>query len=528
MKINLTKIFDSNWFFVSLVCFVVVLPFSQALVSIFSGIVLFTAIAEDNLANKLSRIKERKVLLFLPAIFIIYLITSIISYHSGNDLYDLQKTLFFFVLPVAFILGKNINSKQKRFLFYSFALAILVSTFVAIINWTFHNKSGNFSVHDVSLVSHIRFSFQLILIFWFLIIFIQKNFKTLNIYLIIGLLTLAFYFISFLVFQQSLTGLVAFCASLYFFAVYIGLQQNHKHKIIKFLLIVGISSAPLFYVWKVYDSFYDFEKVDKALIDKKTEKGNDYHHDFENKMVENGRYVYLYICEKEMREEWNKISEYKYDSIGLNGYPVYSTLIRYLTSKELRKDAKGVLTLNEQDIHNIENGIANVIFQEKKYSLYPRLYQTVWEYYVYSETGYADNQSFSQRIEFSKAAISIIKQNFWLGVGPVNWQTAFKKAFIANNSKLSEERYASSHNQYLNYLVKFGIIGFMLILFFLIYPVVKTQRYRDPLFLIFLVFLFFANFADSNFESHMGSSFFVFFYCLFLISDGINYIKIEK
>ena len=207
---------------------------------------------------------------------------------------------------------------------------------------------------------------------------------------------------------------------------------------------------------------------------------------------------------------------------------MYSTLIRYLTSKELRKDAKGVLALSEQDIQSIESGIANVIFQEKKYSLYPRLYQTVWEYYVYSETGYADNQSFSQRIEFSKAAISIIKQNFWFGVGPVNWQTEFKKAFIANNSKLSEERYASSHNQYLNYLVKFGIIGFMLILFFLIYPVVKTHRYRDPLFLIFLVFLFFANFADSNFESHMGSSFFVFFYCLFLISDGINYIKIEK
>ena len=55
------------------------------------------------------------------------------------------------------------------------------------------------------------------------------------------------------------------------------------------------------------------------------------------------------------------------------------------------------------------------------------------------------------------------------------------------------------------------------ILFLLLFPVVKTKSYNDPLFLVFLVFMFFANFADSNFESHMGSSFFVFFYCFFMI-----------
>ena len=70
--------------------------------------------------------------------------------------------------------------------------------------------------------------------------------------------------------------------------------------------------------------------------------------------------------------------------------------------------------------------------------------------------------------------------------------------------------------------------GLVIIMVLLIYPVVKTKNYRDPLFLVFLVFMFFANFADSNLESHMGSSFFLFFYCLFMVRPVESYLTIEK
>jgi O-antigen ligase len=147
---------------------------------------------------------------------------------------------------------------------------------------------------------------------------------------------------------------------------------------------------------------------------------------------------------------------------------------------------------------------------------------------MYSITGNPSYQSFSQRIEYSKAATSIIKKNFWFGVGAGNWKEEFKRTYIRNNSKLEEGLYASSHNQYLNYMVKFGIVGLIAIMFFITYPIVKTQSYKDQLFLIFLVFLFFANFSDSNFESHMGSSFFIFFYCLFLIQPNDLYLNLEE
>ena len=132
-----------------------------------------------------------------------------------------------------------------------------------------------------------------------------------------------------------------------------------------------------------------------------------------------------------------------------------------------------------------------------------------------------------KRIEFAKAAITIIKENWLLGVGTGEWKTAFSNAFKENHAKLDESHYASSHNQYLNYMVKFGVFGFLFIMFALIYPVVKTKRYRDLLFMIFLAFMFFANFADSNLESHMGSSFFFFFYCVFLIGP-IDYLSLSE
>jgi hypothetical protein len=333
-----------------------------------------------------------------------------------------------------------------------------------------------------------------------------------------------FYFLFFLFFQQSLTGLIAFGASIFYFTVYSLLKLKGSFKWIYSSIVTVLVLFPIVYLGGIIIRFYQIEKVDQQNIGWTTLKGNNYSHDFKNPTVENGRFVYLYICDDELRTEWNKISKINYDSIISTGYPLNASLIRYMTSKGLRKDAEGVKALTQQDILNIEKGYTNIIFQKKKYSPYPRIYQTVWEYYMYSKTGDPSYQSFSQRLEFARAAITIIKENPWFGVGAGNWKEEFRKTFEKSNSKLDKELYASSHNQYLNYMVKFGIPGFLIIMFLLVYPVIKSKSYIDPLFLTFLVFMFAANFGDSNFETHMGSSFFLFFYCLFITNKNKNYL----
>jgi hypothetical protein len=523
---QLTDKLKSNfsWFFASLLLFVTVVPFSQALVSITSGILLFSSFLDEPIRVKTERIKSKNLLLLVASVFIIYLLSYLILKKPESSAYDLQKSLFFLIIPLAFMIGKPLTNAQIRILLMVFIVAVFGSTIVAWFNWFFNRGTADFAVHKITLISHIRFSFQLILVFWILVFTLKMNFYNLSLNQKLTIFFSCFYFLFFLFFQQSLTGLIAFGASTFLFTVYSLFTLKGRFKWIFSSIVIILVLFPIFYLGGIIIRFYQFEMVDRQNIERTTLNGNNYTHDFNNPTVENGRFVYLYICDDELRTEWNKISKINYDSIISTGYPLNASLIRYMTSKGLRKDAKGIKSLSQRDIENIEKGYTNIIFQKKKYSPYPRIYQTVWEYYMYSKTGDPSYQSFSQRLEFARAAVTIIKENPWFGVGAGNWKEEFRKTFEKSNSKLDKELYASSHNQYLNYMVKFGIPGFLLIMFLLVYPVIRTKSYTDPLFLTFLVLMFAANFGDSNFETHMGSSFFLFFYCLFVTNKNKNYL----
>jgi hypothetical protein len=117
------------------------------------------------------------------------------------------------------------------------------------------------------LISHIRFSFQLILVFWFLVIFVQKNYTQLNIGFKIVIIFLAFSLLGFLFFQQSLTGIIAFGASVLFYFIYHVFRIKNGFRGVLTILFVGIILIPVLYVIWIVHSFYDIEKVDKESIE---------------------------------------------------------------------------------------------------------------------------------------------------------------------------------------------------------------------------------------------------------------------
>jgi hypothetical protein len=274
--------------------------------------------------------------------------------------------------------------------------------------------------------------------------------------------------------------------------------------------------TPVLYVYTVWKDFYDIEKLDPQKVEKYTVAGNPYSFDFNSFEKENGYWVKAYICETELRKEWNKRSRMKYDSLDVNGYSYGSTLIRYLTSKGYRKDSLGVTRLSEEDVKASENGIANYIFVNNRFSIYPRIYETIWELDRYIHAGDPNFQSLSQRIEFIKASFILIKSNPLVGIGTGNWKIKYAEAYKKMNSKLIKENQGPSHNQYLNYLVKFGVLGFVYIFSMLFLPVFREKHKQNLVFWLFLISISIANFADANFETHMGLSFFCFFYCFFL------------
>jgi hypothetical protein len=216
--------------------------------------------------------------------------------------------------------------------------------------------------------------------------------------------------------------------------IYIALRLIFKSRILwfkitAFFIVLMMIGGVYFYLHKQVVDFYTFKDPPYNELPKFTEAGNKYKHDSTNIYRENGYRVGYYLCVKEMKSEWNKISEIQYDSI-INGYPLRATLIRYLTSKGLPKDSVGVSKLTKRDIENINKGITNYKFANTL-KLSNRIYKVIWQIYVYSKTKNANNQSVTQRYEFYKTAMHIIYNNVWLGVGVGDVKDAYEKAIQA-------------------------------------------------------------------------------------------------
>lgn len=515
-KAELLNRWREDVFFFSLIITAGVFPFSEALVSISAGLLLFQALVMQSWKHPSVNLQSWKSLFFIISIFGVYLIGTVFTKDFSFAMYELKKNVFWVVFPLSMFLSPRLAEKKTYLVLFVFILSVAVSSFIFTGKLILGSYLQIADFRSVSIVSHIRFSFQvvlaIILVAWLLI---SKNKLPVQIHSFI-LLGTVLWFTLFLILLKSLLGIIAFFGVLLIsILIFIAGTKNKKKKVVLVLLFFLAVLLPSIYTGNVIKDFYRFEKIDPEKVEKYTPSGNPYHHNFDQEMRENGHLVYVYLCEKELRQEWNKRSEIKYDD-NLNGYILGSTLIRYLTSLGYRKDSVGMSKLTEKDIQLIQQGVTNYKFRNHPFSLYPRIYETIWELDYYKRTGDPNEKTLAQRIEYVKASLILIKENFFFGIGTGNWILKYNEVYDRMDTKLSPEKRGPSHNQYLNYLVKFGIVGFIWIIFALLYPVFKLEHRNNLVFILFLVFYALANLGDANLESHMGLSFFTFFYSFFL------------
>jgi len=258
------------------------------------------------------------------------------------------------------------------------------------------------------------------------------------------------------------------------------------------------------------------EAVDFSTLEKKTALGNDYWHDTIYNPVEDGKFVGFYYCRKELQEAWPQRSDLPLDGTTTNGENLEATLARYLTSKDLRKDAQGVMALTDEDIRNIEQGVAN--YNNWKHpGLHARLSSTLFEYNLYRRFNNPNGGSLAQRIEFTRASFHIIGQHPWFGVGTGDVPQAFSTAYDEIHSPLKEEFRFRAHNQYLAIAVAFGLIGLAFFLFVLFYPWLSSKRNHTYLYMVFLCIMLLSMFPEDTLETQAGATLFAFFEALLLV-----------
>lgn len=501
-------------FFFTAILFAVSLPFAEFMISIASGLVFVQSLFFFRWADR--RWADRNMWI-ITSVFGIYLAGCIFTNDSGLALYELRKTVFWLIIPVGIALTPKLTDEQFWIVLLAFIGAVTLSSFISVARLIVESSTvaGNF--REVHFVSHISYSLQVILAF--LILFftsLHKSFifKYIPPYLLV---VWALWLLVFLVLLKSIVGLVAFYFTSLGLIFYLYRKISPKYPRFLFLFIfIMLWLSPMLYVGKVASDYFTVKDIKPENGTAYTINGNPYTFDFSDKQKENGYYTRWFLCEEELIKAWNERSDIKYYEADAKGYTLGGTLIRYMTGKGLKKDSAGVAALTDQDIKNIESGMANPIFGRSIFSIYPRIYETIWEIDYYLRTGNPNEQSLSQRIEYNKAALLIIKEKFFFGIGTGNYIKEYHRAHVQMNSKLVPERYGIAHNQYLNHIVKFGIVGLLWILFVLVSAVIFKQQNRNSLLLFFLAIYLIANFGENNFETHVGLPCFLLFYTLFL------------
>ncbi len=193
--------------------------------------------------------------------------------------------------------------------------------------------------------------------------------------------------------------------------------------------------------------------------------GNEYTHYPERHLEENGHKVYINLAIDEMRPEWNNVSVVPFDSLDANGFPLKSTLTRYLTSQGKPKNGAQIASLSTEDISNIESGHTSVRISTHS-GLSLRMDELKFELGNYLDGGNPNGNSVTMRLESFKAGTHVLKTGglttLLFGKGTGDLPSSLNRAYVETESRLQEKFWKRTHNQYLAWWIGCGLIGLIL------------------------------------------------------------------
>lgn len=494
---------------------VICLPLSKFGMSVAQLTLLGVWLVEGWYKQKLEIIFRNKALLVLISFYILHWIGFFYTSDFNYALKDIRIKLPLLFLPIVFATAKPLENFKVDRILQIFIAATLVSTLISLGYFLFTevNDFRNLS----PLISHIRLSLNVCLAIFFAAYFIFKKYLG-NIKMQIILSVVMIWLVLFLLMVESLSGIIILCSVAVILLLYgIFRLQSKALKISSLIVVIAIPVIVFFYLKNAAYEFFTPQNTDLNNLEKYTEQHSLYLHDTISLLVENGNYIGLYICEPELRKEWNKRSKLDYDGKDEKNQTLKNTLVRYLNSKDLRKNAKSVISLSQADIRNIEMGIANVVYTYK-FHIDSRLYKLFWEYQVAKREDNPGGHSVIQRLEFWKTSLQIIKKNFWFGVGTGDIAQAYEDQYNEMNSKLPPQYRHRAHNQFLATFVTFGIVGLIWFLISLIYPAIALKKFYSFRYAVFWITIVLSMLVEDTLETQMGASIFAFFNAFLLFA----------
>lgn len=502
---------------IGLTLLVIGLPLSLFLTSLAQFFLVGSFLLEGPLKGKLTRFLNDAPAVLLVGFWMVHSLGMAWTSDVEEGLKDLRIKLPLLLLPIVIVGSGPISRRQLRWIIGVFIAAVVVAS---CIHMGVLLSGDVTDVRDIHIfkISHIRFALfcclAIVLCQWL----IATGKRTSVMIHFVQAWIAAYLFIT-----ASATGLVIMGILAIPYAL--GLALYHR-KPIAALAVVATVTAATMAVWKPVSIAWQQateRKVYPVPLHAYSAEGNYYYSDTAKSGFENGYPVWVEICDQELSRDWQKRSRIPYDSLDRMGQPIRSTLIRFLASKGLKKDAMGLKTLDADEIRGIEDGMANVSLLNAS-AINRRIKELVWEIVDYRNGGDANGHSITQRVEYWRTAWYLIGKHRWFGVGTGDMPDAFKTAYEETGSRLLPENRKRSHNQFLAITVALGVAGLCYFLLVLLVALMRNgARSGNLMYIGFWLIAVLSMLSEDTLETQPGATFFaLFFVLLALPNDHID------
>lgn len=480
-------------------------------------------LVEGGYKKKWDLLKRNKIFWVLISFFLLHLFGMIYTSNFSRGLDDLRNKLPLFILPFTLFSAEPITKKEFKIFLQLFLLSVITSSILCFFVYLGYGKHQLNDVRDASVfISHIRFSLIIALAVCTLGYFIYTEKGKYKFIYFIPMIWLLFYLYK----LEMATGLI--CLVFVIFILIPWLLYKKANGLISVLITASCFILAGYLIASLNDAMNLFDKDPLSpanVLKDKTAQGNPYLQDTMFNLAENGNLITININDGELRKEWNKKSTLSYDSVDMRHNNLRFTILRYLSSKGLTKDSVGLNSLKDQDIRNIENGVSNYRYPISA-GMKTRWRELIWEYTKYKRGENPSGHTLTMRLEFWKTGWMIIREHPILGVGTGDIQDAFNDMYTKSNSKLDAKWRLRNHNQYLAITVAFGLVGLIVFLIYLLYPVFLLRKKLHPLYWAFFIIALISFIAEDTLETQTGVTFIALYHTLFLwLASGKNQTK---
>jgi len=426
-----------------------------------------------------------------------------------NDLLHKLPTLF---LPIIVISSPRLSPKRVNLLFSLFIASVFVVTLMGLFVRGFNQGAG---FREASpFVPNVYFCMMLIVAAFQLPSLVKIKGTSTRIKLLSIVLSL--WFVFYIFFMRSLSGIVAFLGVL----VLVIIKSKYRQLKLTFLALFILLSG--FFTWLFVDmySITHTEVAASSPLPTHTVNGNMYSHDTTHILRENGNLVYINIAQDELARQWNKVSALDFYGADNANHALRHTLYRYMASKGLAKDSLGFSSLGQPDISAIEDGVPNYLYT-KWPGVFIRVHQTTMGLYMYKKSGYSQPSwsTLTERLDLWRSSYIAFKHKPLLGWGTGSIHVAQDFGLAKAQSALKGKG-MKPHSQYLYILLTLGVLGLLAHIVLYGYFVKESRVYK--LFMFNAFFITFAiNFiANNSIESQVGQNMFVLFSLLYWIKSS--------